>query len=123
MPQTRTTRSSCELFFARRTANGRTPHQAIVQDAPGSVLGRLAQLPPLNLRLEGAPPQQASQGTYPPFLPGAGLTRRVLAALKEQGTPGGALAAWVVEGDNRGDAHALAARTLQITGTGKLRRV
>lgn len=87
-------------------------------DAAGPVLGRLAQLPPLNLRLEGAPPQK--EAAYPPFLPGAGLTRRTLAALKEQGTPAGALAAWVVEGDNRGDAHALAARALDLVGLGEL---
>ncbi|WOO84684.1 Proteasome assembly chaperone 2 [Vanrija pseudolonga] len=94
-----------------------TPHQAVVPPtpAPHPVLGRLAQLPALRLTLETntrAPAKETT--TYPPFLPGAGLTRRILAAVAD--VPSGAVSAWVVEGDNRGDAHALAAVALGVLG-------
>lgn len=64
---------------------------------------------------------------YPLFLPCAGLTRRLLAALHPSPpsdrtapsvpavpVPHGALLAWCVEGDNRGDAHALAELVLRL---------
>ncbi|CAK9779361.1 hypothetical protein CC85DRAFT_288680 [Cutaneotrichosporon oleaginosum] len=85
-----------------------TPHQCILppHHLPQPVLDRLAALPPLRITLD-----QPVSG-YPPFLPGAGLTRRILAALADK--PSGAIAAWVVEGDNRGDAHALARAVLRL---------
>ncbi|UOH83810.1 hypothetical protein LQV05_006548 [Cryptococcus neoformans] len=54
--------------------------------------------------------------SYPPFLPAAGLTRRLLTALSEEKAPipHGAIAAWCVEGDNRGDARSLAGVVLDV---------
>ncbi|KAL1407088.1 hypothetical protein Q8F55_006501 [Vanrija albida] len=93
-----------------------TPHQAVVPPSPGAhpALGRLAQLPALKLTLEAAAHTPKETATYPPFLPGAGLTRRILGALAD--VPSGAVSAWVVEGDNRGDAHALAGVALGVLG-------
>lgn len=110
-----------------------TPHQAVLPPgaATNPVLERLAHLPALKLTLETTPPHhaphpslsslarpRAASTVYPPFLPGAGLTRRVLGALADTAVPSGAVTAWVVEGDNRGDAHALAGVALQILGVG-----
>lgn len=54
--------------------------------------------------------------SYPPFLPAAGLTRRLLTALSGEKAPipHGAIAAWCVEGDNRGDARSLAGVVLDV---------
>lgn len=56
---------------------------------------------------------------YPPFLPSAGLTRRLLQELQEDENSHGTLAAWCVEGDNRGDAMGLAAVVLQLLDLGE----
>jgi len=102
-------------------ADDRTPHQAILPKAPQphSALERLQQLPPLRLNIDpaAAPASASTATTYPPFLPGAGLSRRVLAAIAD--VPSGAIAAWCVEGDNRGDARALATVALGVLGVGE----
>ncbi|KAJ9098985.1 hypothetical protein QFC20_005803 [Naganishia adeliensis] len=50
-------------------------------------------------------PAQPSKETYPPFLPCAGLTRRLLATLHaDEVPPHGTLAYWCAEADNREDA-------------------
>lgn len=51
-----------------------------------------------------------------PFIPGGGLTRRILATSHSFNIPVAALLQFVVEGDNRGDAHLLAAVTTKILG-------
>ncbi|KAL7418823.1 hypothetical protein Q5752_006507 [Cryptotrichosporon argae] len=92
-----------------------TPHQRLLPSSPvPAPLARLAALPALRLQLDPALPAPTA---YPPFLPAAGLTRRLLSALADDAVPHGALAAWCVEGDNRGDAHALAAQALDVLGT------
>ncbi|ORY23634.1 PAC2 family-domain-containing protein [Naematelia encephala] len=61
---------------------------------------------------------------YPPFLPYAGLTRRILTTLQKDTdkVPHAALAYWCSEGDNRADAHALAAEVLEVfTSAGDLK--
>ncbi|GMK58531.1 hypothetical protein CspeluHIS016_0505630 [Cutaneotrichosporon spelunceum] len=77
-------------------------------------LKRVANLPPLRLTLDPNAAPSAGSKSYPPFLPGAGLTRRLLGALADQ--PSGAIAEWVVEGDNRADAHALAHALMGVLG-------
>ncbi|BEI93650.1 uncharacterized protein CcaverHIS019_0601090 [Cutaneotrichosporon cavernicola] len=91
-----------------------TPIQAILPPSPPTqpTLTNLAKLPPLRLTLDPTASPSAGSTSYPPFLPGAGLTRRLLSALADQ--PSGAIAEWVVEGDNRGDAHALASALLSV---------
>jgi proteasome assembly chaperone 2 len=59
-------------------------------------------------------PRKVEAPLYPPFLPSAGLTRRLLQKLQEDGSPHGAVAAWCVEGDNRGDAMGLAGVVLGV---------
>ncbi|OCF45184.1 proteasome assembly chaperone 2 [Kwoniella heveanensis CBS 569] len=121
-----------------------TPHQRIIPPArsnssagfssPIPILQRLEQnLPPLRLNIEpsrfgssGQPGQSPSTSTpgalYPPFLPAAGLTRRLLASLDStemgqlQAPPHGAVTAWCVEGDNRGDAISLTQLVLSLLG-------
>jgi len=52
-----------------------------------------------------------------PFIPGGGLTRRILSALPETwSTPTASLLQFALEGDNRGDARLLAAVTLKVVG-------
>ncbi len=101
-------------------ANPSTPHQAILPPTTPThpALANLARIPPLRLTLDPAAAPSAGSSAYPPFLPGAGLTRRLLSALADK--PSGALAAWVVEGDNRGDAHALARAVLALLEIGEL---
>ncbi|WVQ93761.1 hypothetical protein IAU59_000839 [Kwoniella sp. CBS 9459] len=122
-----------------------TPHQRIVppsqsnpKQASSSILARLEQtLPPLRLNIEPSPADyygsgtqapasssgSGSAGTYPPFLPAAGLTRRLLASLNgnsgQASAPApahGAVTAWCVEGDNRGDAISLTQTVLAVLG-------
>jgi hypothetical protein len=126
--RTRTTPSSCEYhaplvylgttYPARLTLTRRTPHQGILPATASEhvALARLAQLPPLRLNIDANTAAPAASSTYPPFLPGAGLTRRLLGALAD--VPSGAIAAWVVEGDNRGDATALATVALAVLQLG-----
>ncbi|WVQ80323.1 hypothetical protein IAT38_002428 [Cryptococcus sp. DSM 104549] len=100
-----------------------TPFQQIRPPNPSSTappqLARLSDLPPLSLSIDGPPSFSATPtSTYPPFLPAAGLTRRLLAVLNVDGkrTAHGAIAAWCVEGDNRGDARGLAGQVLRVLG-------
>ncbi|KAI0029665.1 hypothetical protein K488DRAFT_80053 [Vararia minispora EC-137] len=52
-----------------------------------------------------------------PFIPGGGLTRRILSALPPAfGTPAAALLQFVAEGDNRTDAAFMAAVTAKVVG-------
>ncbi|KAK4688892.1 proteasome assembly chaperone 2, partial [Tremellales sp. Uapishka_1] len=95
-----------------------TPHQHILPPNPPALpapLERLQMLPPLRLHIS-APPLHPTATTYPPFLPSAGLTRRILSALQDGQIPHGAITAWCVEGDNREDAWALAHVVLGILG-------
>lgn len=104
-------------FLFCGVADSRTPHQAILKAESGhKALTRLAMLPPLRLNIDPDSQSAPASTTYPPFLPGAGLTRRLLAALAD--VPSGAVAAWVVEGDNRGDAMALATVALGVLELG-----
>ncbi|KAI9635853.1 PAC2 family-domain-containing protein [Dioszegia hungarica] len=97
------------------------PHQHIAPPstpAPSDVLDRLRSFPALSLSLASDRPPtsdpQRSTAQYPPFLPSAGLTRRLLAALQTTSTPHGCLTVWCAEGDNREDAYALTARVLYL---------
>jgi proteasome assembly chaperone 2 len=57
---------------------------------------------------------------YPPFLPSAGSTRKLLIRLQDKSdVPHAAISAWCVEGDNRGDARALAGLVLGVLGAGE----
>ncbi|WWD22451.1 hypothetical protein CI109_106942 [Kwoniella shandongensis] len=99
-----------------------TPHQRVLPPRiPSSLppsLQRLSDLlPPLSLNMIDQPrPSASTSSTYPPFLPAAGLTRRLLASLASEQIPHGAVTAWCVEGDNRGDAVALAGIVLRLLG-------
>ncbi|TRM69476.1 PAC2 family-domain-containing protein [Schizophyllum amplum] len=58
----------------------------------------------------------SSEGAIP-FIPGGGLTRRLLSSLpKEWSIPTVALLHFVLEGDNRSDAHLLAAVVARVIG-------
>ncbi|KAE8543172.1 hypothetical protein D1P53_000659 [Cryptococcus gattii VGV] len=80
-------------------------------------LQKIQNIPPLSLGLsQPATSVQNITSSYPPFLPAAGLTRRLLTALSEEKTPipHGAIAAWCVEGDNRGDSRSFADVVLYV---------
>ena len=108
----------------------RTPHQHIVPPSITSTptlpsqLSRLTHLLP-TLRLHITDPTIPSESNlpYPPFLPAGGLTRRLLASLHDEPKPvsHGAITAWCVEGDNRGDAHEFARVVLEVLGLGEWR--
>jgi hypothetical protein len=66
--------------------------------------------------------QTGSAASYPPFLPSAGLTRRLLASLESNQIPHGCLTVWCVEGDNREDAYALVKVTSDVLGLGKVNK-
>lgn len=54
-----------------------------------------------------------------PFIPGGGLTRRILASISTQTeweVPTACLVQFVIEGDNRADAHLLASVTAKVLG-------
>ena len=72
---------------------------------------------PLLPSLEPIPRLQVD--AYPPFIPGGGLSRRILSSLQDSSTPHAAIGAWCVEGDNRDDAYALAAVVLHTLGRGE----
>ncbi|RSH85560.1 hypothetical protein EHS25_003699 [Saitozyma podzolica] len=106
-----------------------TPHQHILPPSSASsasdgIAKRIeSSLRPLQLHLSeqpiSPPPSSSSSNTpYPPFLPSAGLTRRLLASLNDDpAKPAHAtITAWCVEGDNRGDARALADTALKVLG-------
>ncbi|WVR03524.1 hypothetical protein IAU60_000516 [Kwoniella sp. DSM 27419] len=105
-----------------------TPHQRIVPPSshgPSSPHQQRLEslLPPLRLNLSPdtpyrSPESSSSAAPYPPFLPAAGLTRRLLAALSQSQVIHGAITAWCVEGDNRGDATSLAGSVLAVLGIG-----
>ncbi|OXB38313.1 proteasome assembly chaperone 2 [Cryptococcus neoformans] len=96
------------------------PYQRVVP--PGlssfpSQIQKIQNIPPLSLSLsQPAASGRSISSSYPPFLPAAGLTRRLLTALSEEKAPipHGAIAAWCVEGDNRGDARSLAGVVLDV---------
>ncbi|KAK1926044.1 PAC2 family-domain-containing protein [Papiliotrema laurentii] len=96
-----------------------TPHVSILPPSPSPtetstpVHTNIRSVPSLpsfsNLRDTTATP-------YPPFIPGGGLSKRILIAFKSlESLPHGTIAAWCVEGDNRADAHALAALVLRLS--------
>lgn len=65
-------------------------------------------------------PVQPSKETYPPFLPCAGLTRRLLATLHaDEVPPHGTLAYWCAEADNREDAMRYAGVVTYLLGIRK----
>lgn len=113
-----------------RSLSNRTPHQQVTPVSLTSppALDRLRQLPSLSLSLASDYPtsqsiSKTSSATYPPFLPSAGLTRRLLSSLQSTKVPHGCLTVWCVEGDNREDAYALTARVLDILELRKLFRL
>ncbi|KIR63636.1 proteasome assembly chaperone 2 [Cryptococcus bacillisporus CA1873] len=97
-----------------------TPYQRIIPPSLSSLpsqLQKIQNIPPLSLSLsQPATSVQNITSSYPPFLPAAGLTRRLLTALLEEKTsmPHGAIAAWCVEGDNRGDSRSFADMVLYV---------
>ncbi|KAK8845498.1 hypothetical protein IAR55_006211 [Kwoniella newhampshirensis] len=102
-----------------------TPHQRVLPphlpSSPPPPIQRLSDLfPPLNLNIDESAhssfPSSSATAPYPPFLPAAGLTRRLLSSLASENIAHGAVTAWCVEGDNRGDAIALAGVVLQTLG-------
>lgn len=130
--QVKMTHSSCMIInpglrFELINHAWSTPHQHIVPptsdpSSSSSYIDRLiTMLPPLNLHLPDPPIPRSETKQYPPFLPSAGLTRRLLTSLNESERPvlHGAITAWCVEGDNRGDAHALAQVALAVLDQGR----
>ncbi|WVW81907.1 hypothetical protein I302_103907 [Kwoniella bestiolae CBS 10118] len=101
-----------------------TPHQRILPptSSPHPILQTLENtLPPLQLSLSTPPStfsghSETSSSVYPPFLPAAGLTRRLLSSLQDSQIPHGSITAWCVEGDNSGDAISLAGVVLRVLG-------
>ncbi|WWC66652.1 uncharacterized protein I206_100556 [Kwoniella pini CBS 10737] len=94
-----------------------TPHQRILP--PSSIPHPLIQnleksLPPLQLNISDNIQLSNPSSIYPPFLPSAGLTRRLLSALQDTQTPHGAISVWCVEGDNRNDAISFAQLVLSL---------
>ncbi len=62
-------------------------------------------------------PQNEDDEPDIPFIPGGGLTRRTLASLPREWTiPTLALLQFVLEGDNRADAHMLAIVAAKVAG-------
>ncbi|WVN90969.1 uncharacterized protein L203_106214 [Cryptococcus depauperatus CBS 7841] len=94
-----------------------TPPSQSVSASP--YLQRLQRIPPLSLAIDSSSHTLPSKDShYPPFLPAAGLTRRLLSSWSrdEKSIPHGALSVWCVEGDNRGDAKGLTNVVLDILG-------
>ncbi|WVQ62578.1 uncharacterized protein L199_000720 [Kwoniella botswanensis] len=98
-----------------------TPHQRVLPPSSSSSSHKTLQtlentLPPLQLNIDSDLPTTGSSNSsvYPPFLPAAGLTRRLLSTLKDSSIPHGAITAWCVEGDNSGDAMSLAQVVLRL---------
>ncbi|PFH53780.1 hypothetical protein AMATHDRAFT_136745 [Amanita thiersii Skay4041] len=60
-------------------------------------------------------PSAGDGATQIPFIPGGGLTRRILSSVPDGwGTPTATLLQFVLEGDNRADAHLLAAVVAKV---------
>ena len=95
-----------------------TPHVSII---PPSTSTSTSTSNPLSSSLESIPGLQVA--AYPPFIPGGGLSRRILSALQGSSIPHAAIGAWCVEGDNRDDAYALASTVLHALGRGELTSV
>jgi hypothetical protein len=135
MRRTRTMRSSCESIVHQNAIEltelpFRTPHQRILPlSSPSTPYTQRLEhlLPPLQLHLSSpsTPLSSNSSSPYPPFLPAAGLTRRLLTSLAASApnTSHGAVTAWCVEGDNRDDARALAETALAALGIGAFNRL
>jgi len=61
--------------------------------------------------------ENEAQNAAIPFIPGGGLTRRILSSLPVGwSVPTGSLIQFVMEGDNRADARLFAAITLRVLG-------
>ncbi|VDB91987.1 unnamed protein product [Peniophora sp. CBMAI 1063] len=83
-------------------------------------LASLAQIPIYTspVTQHPLPPTQSNEGPIP-FIPGGGLTRRLLTSLPAQfATPTGALLQFAAEGDNRADAAHLARVVDGVLGLG-----
>ncbi|WRT63740.1 uncharacterized protein IL334_000663 [Kwoniella shivajii] len=102
-----------------------TPHQRILSPSSStstSTSNRILQnlenlLPSLQLGITISDiPQSSNKSTYPPFLPAAGLTRRLLSTFHENDVIHGTITAWCVEGDNSNDAISLAQIILNVLG-------
>ncbi|TFK53630.1 hypothetical protein OE88DRAFT_1655846 [Heliocybe sulcata] len=68
-------------------------------------------------------PTASSESNVIPFIPGGGVTRRILAAISASPAmkvPTACLLQFVMEGDNRGDAHLLAAVVAKVLGADTL---
>ncbi|WWC85889.1 uncharacterized protein L201_000756 [Kwoniella dendrophila CBS 6074] len=101
-----------------------TPHQRLLppsfssSEPSNKILHSLEKvLPPLQLNiLENPSITSSPSAIYPPFLPSAGLTRRLLASFQNSQIQHGTITAWCVEGDNRDDAINLAQTVFHILG-------
>ncbi|TFK44426.1 PAC2 family-domain-containing protein [Crucibulum laeve] len=104
-----------------------TPTYHIVpQNSPTLESSPLKDLLALPIPLYTSPvlqkPQDGVEQNAPvPFIPGGGLTRRILSSLPEDWPiPTAALLQFVLEGDNRADANLLAAVTAKVIGQDSL---
>lgn len=113
-------KSRISAILKTKSGGFRIPYQRVIPPGLRSLpnqIQKIQNIPPLSLSLsQPASSGQSISSSYPPFLPAAGLTRRLLAALSEEKTliPHGAIAAWCVEGDNRGDARSFANVVLDV---------
>jgi PAC2 family len=85
----------------------------------GTLAGVLKSLPRFTpAPLAGSAQQEELKGSKVPALPGAGLVRRILSAHAQESSSIalGALLMFCGEGDNRGDAHALAGLISHLLG-------
>lgn len=96
--------------------------------SPNATIENLKEIPPYvqeavydSLREGG--PSKSEATAYPPPLPAGGLSGALLADLQKEGSgtvpPHGALCAWCVEGDNRGDAFGMAGVVAFVLGIEK----
>ncbi len=91
-----------------------TPTHQIQPAGPSLATSPLQKLNSLPIPTYTTPvsqhPRTGDDATLIPFIPGGGLTRRILTSLTQNWSiPTAALLQFVLEGDNREDAHLLAA--------------
>ncbi|KAF8737391.1 hypothetical protein AX14_012891 [Amanita brunnescens Koide BX004] len=115
---------SAVLFLSGVDVSDRTDSQMFTPtykiQPPGSELATsaLKKINALPIPTYSSPVSQhprAGDDTSIPFIPGGGLTRRILSSLpKNWSIPTATLLQFVSEGDNRGDAHLLAAAVAKV---------
>lgn len=90
------------------------PKPLTLQDTP---LRRLTELPIPPYRSTVANQTERDNSDTPPFIPGGGITRRILSSIpNDWSIPVAVLVQYALEGDNRADAQLMATVVAQVLG-------